>query len=154
MVFGESKRRAAMTVELIERLQRLGRRPELPPAGATPHEWGGYSEAIQEWRRGFDERWNTFFEGTADGEVEHALRRGIWDRGNACCCPPVLQWAKDYSGSHVAELTRAWLEGWKFADRRLPGSPAPVLGMPSPSALSKHQRAGTTGPIGEKSLPI
>ena len=109
-----------MTMELIERLQRLGRQPDLPRAGATAQEWGDHSEAIQERRKGFDERWNTFFEGTSDGEAEHAFRRGIWDRGNACCSPPVLQWAKNYSSNHVAELTRAWLEGWKFADQHLP----------------------------------
>ena len=110
-----------MTVELIERLLRLGRRPDLP-AGLTPQEWNDYSEAIEEWRRGFGERWNSFFEGTTDGEVEHAFRRGIWDRGNACFCPPILQWAQRYSVTHVAELTRAWLEGWKFADQRLPAA--------------------------------
>jgi hypothetical protein len=108
-----------MTVELIERLQRLGRRPDLPPAGAM-HDWGDYSEAIQEWRRSFEMRWNTFFEGTVDGEVEHAYRRGIWDRYNDCYSPPVLQWAKVYSDTHVAELTRGWLKGWKFADQHLP----------------------------------
>jgi hypothetical protein len=109
-----------MTVELIERLQRLGRRPDLPPAGATADKWGDYGKDIGEWRRGFEVRWNIFFEGTVDGEVEHAYRRGIWDRHNDCCSPPVLQWAKVYSGNHVAELTRAWLGGWKFADQHLP----------------------------------
>jgi hypothetical protein len=49
-----------MALELIERLQRLARRPDLPRAGAAPHEWGDYSEAIGEWRRGFDERRDTF----------------------------------------------------------------------------------------------
>ena len=72
-----------MTVELIERCC-LGRRPDLPSAGATPQEWSDHSEAIGEWRRGFDERWNGFFEEPPTVKLKHAFRRDIWDRGNAC----------------------------------------------------------------------
>src|SRR5262245_3956157 len=108
--------RCEMTTELFNELQRLDRRPELPRISDPQSVWDTFLEGQREWHKNFDDMFNGFFRGADPASEQAAYRRGLWDHHHHCASPPALQWHHEHGLEKAAELVRAWITGYVFAE--------------------------------------